>query len=62
LVKPLAQTQIRGFDAPVEKDYFLDNGLLMPVIEDDAYLNWLVLPQGSLSAVPFHGYIKVIWG
>jgi len=60
LVKPLAQTQIRGIDAPVEKDYLLESGSL-PEIKDDAYLSWIVLPQGSLAATPIHGTIKVIW-
>jgi len=60
LVKPLAQTQIRGIDAPVEKDYLLQSGSL-PEIKDDAYLSWIVLPQGSLAATPIHGTIKVIW-
>ncbi len=60
LVKPLAQTQIRGIDAPVEKDYLLQAGTL-PEIKDDAYLSWIVLPQGSLAATPIHGTIKVIW-
>ncbi len=60
LVKPLAQTQIRGIDAPVEKDYLLESGSL-PEIKDDAYLSWLCLPQGSLAATPIHGTIKVIW-
>lgn len=60
LVKPLAQTQIRGIDAPVEKDYLLESGSL-PEIKDDAYLSWICLPQGSLAATPIHGTIKVIW-
>lgn len=60
LVKPIAQTQIRGIDAPVEKDYLLQAGTL-PEIKDDAYLSWIVLPQGSLAATPIHGTIKVIW-
>lgn len=60
LVKPIAQTQIRGIDAPVEKDYLLQTGTL-PEIKDDAYLSWIVLPQGSLAATPIHGTIKVIW-
>lgn len=60
LVKPIAQTQIRGIDAPVEKDYLLETGTL-PEIKDDAYLSWIVLPQGSLAATPIHGTIKVIW-
>ncbi len=57
LVKPLAQMQIRGIDAPVEKDFLRDHAI-MPQIFDDAYLNFLCLPQGSLSGLPIHGIIK----
>jgi hypothetical protein len=60
LVKPLAQLQIRGIDAPVEVDYFRDFSQC-PVIKDDAYLNFICCPAGSLSAVPIHGDIKVVW-
>ncbi len=60
LVKPLGQTMIRGIDAPVEKDYLLQANNLTPV-QDDAYLNWLCLPNGSLAATPIHGDIKIIW-
>lgn len=61
LVKPIVTTQIRGIDAPVEKDYFIDNGLKLPEIEDDAYLSLLCLPQGTLAATPIFGYIQTIW-
>jgi hypothetical protein len=60
LVKPLATTQLRGIDAAVEKDYFLESAGL-PEIKDDAFLNWVVLPNGSLSGTPIHGDIKVVW-
>lgn len=60
LVKPLAQMQIRGIDAPVEKDFFLETATL-PEIKDDAYLNFLCLPQGSLAATAIHGDIKTVW-
>ena len=62
LVKPLAQMSIRGINAPVEVDYFKDFGGGMPRIEDDAYLNFIVHPVGTLSAAPFHGYIETVWG
>lgn len=60
LVKPLAQAMIRGIDAPVEVNYFTDFGQL-PVIEDDAYLNFLCCPQGTLAATAIHGDITTVW-
>lgn len=57
LVKPLATFSIRGIDAPVEVDYFRNFGIT-PIIQDDAYLNFLTLPQGSLAASAIHGSIK----
>ena len=60
LVKPLVQTQIRGIDAVVEVDYFTDRAEV-PIIQDDAYLSWLCLPQGALNATALHGDIKVVW-
>ena len=60
LVKPLGQAMIRGIDAPVEVNYFTDFGQL-PQIADDAYLNFLCLPQGSLAATAIHGDITTVW-
>lgn len=60
LVKPLAQAMIRGIDAPVEVNYFTDFGQL-PVIQDDAYLNFLCCPQGTLAATAIHGDITTVW-
>ena len=57
LVKPLASFSIRGIDAVVEVDYFKDFGMT-PIIQDDAYLNLICLPQGSLAASAIHGSIK----
>lgn len=62
LVKPLAQMSLRGKDAPVEVDYFKDFGGGMPKIEDNAYLNFICSPGGTLSAAPIHGYIETVWG
>lgn len=61
LVKPLATTQIRGIDAPVEVDYLLNGGMNAPVIEDEAYLNYLCLPQGTLAATAIHGMLRTAW-
>jgi hypothetical protein len=60
LVKPLAQMQIRGIDAPVEVDYLRDFAQC-PVIKDNAYLNFIACPSASLASVPIHGDIKIIW-
>lgn len=60
LVKPLAQFQIRGIDAPVENDLLLNKATL-PEIVDEAYLNLLCLPQGSLAATAIHGTLTTCW-
>lgn len=60
LVKPLAQLSLRGVDAPVEVNYFTDFGQL-PRIVDDAYLNFLACPAGSLAATALHGDLSVVW-
>lgn len=60
LVKPLGTTMIRGIDAPVEKDFLLSQEQL-PVIADNAYINCLCLPQGTLAATILIGNIKCIW-
>lgn len=60
LVKPLADTMIRGVDAPVEVDFFLDKKE-MPIIEDDAYLSFLIMPSGSVTGVPILGTIKTVF-
>ena len=61
LVKPVATFALRGIDAPTEVDYLTDMAAL-PVIEDDAYLNFICLPNGSLSGAPIHGIIETTWG
>lgn len=61
LVKPLADAQIRGIDAPVEIDYLLDTNTA-PVIVDDAYLNLLIQAgTGSLAAAQIFGDIYTTW-
>jgi hypothetical protein len=60
LVKPIAKHYIRAVDAPAEQDYFKDASLL-PEIKDDAYLNLIALPAGTLSAAPIYGYIRTVW-
>lgn len=60
LVKPLARHSIRGIDAVVETDFFMDAAQI-PEIRDDAYLNLICLPSGTLAAAPIYGWIKTLW-
>ena len=60
LVKPLADLQIRGVDAPVEVDFLTDFSTA-PQIIDDAYLNFICCPAASLSGVALHGDIITAW-
>lgn len=60
LVKQIAETYIREITAPHERDFAMDMGSL-PIIEDDAYLNLLSLPKGTLSGANIMGYIKTLW-
>lgn len=60
LIKPLATSQILEITAPVEIDHFIQQAII-PQIQDDAYLNWLCLPQASLSGTALHGDIEVVW-
>lgn len=60
LVKPIAKTLIRGIDAPVETDYLIHKNEL-PIIKDDAYLNFLCLPVGNLSGTRLSGDMTIIW-
>lgn len=59
LVKPLAQIGLKEAAAPHEKDLLINGGGL-PIIEDDAYLNFVTV-FGTASPGGFRGDIKVIW-
>jgi len=60
LVKPLATTQIKEIGTVYEKDFMLLNGV-MPEIKDDAFLNFICLPLGTLAATGVFGDMKVVW-
>lgn len=60
LVKPLATFSLFGIDAPTEVDYWQD-AAAMPEILDDAYLNLVALPNGSLSGAPINGILETTW-
>lgn len=61
LVKPLAALTVRGIDAPTEVDFMTGSGMQLPVIEDDAYLNFVACPNGSLTGVPLFGDLTFLW-
>jgi hypothetical protein len=61
LVKPIMQLAIRTNDAPAEHVCFTDYAQL-PTIADDAYLNLICMPQGTLANAPIHGTIQTLWG
>lgn len=61
LVKPLARFAIREITAPAEYDFVTDAGCLVPPIEDDAYLNLISCPAGSVSAAALNGMVEFAW-
>lgn len=60
LVKPLYTTLIREFGSPTETNCVKDSALI-PEIKNGAYLNFIALPNASISAVPIQGHITTIW-
>ncbi len=60
LVKPLADMTVREITAPTERDFYLETNR-MPVIEDDAYLNFITCPNGSLTGIPLNGDALFVW-
>ncbi len=68
LVKPLCQTCFREcqistagtINTPYEKDFLMLTSDL-PRVFDDAYLNFIVLPQNSLATTTLIGNLKIIW-
>jgi hypothetical protein len=60
LVKPIASFNIFSIDAAAEKDYLIDSDIL-PVINDDAYLNFICYPSGTLASAPINGELHTFW-
>lgn len=61
LVKPLATFAVREITAPVERDFVTAAGLQAPQIVDDAYLNFISCPAGSISAAALNGIVEFTW-
>lgn len=60
LVKPIAQTVIRGLDAPYDKDFLMFANELA-TIPDNAYLSLVALPNGSLTGLAIRGTLTAVW-
>ena len=60
LVMPIASAMIYETTARCPWDFLLHQGV-MPVIEDDAYLNFICTPPGTLSGGVIRGSITTIW-
>ena len=61
LVKPLGEITVREITAPAEVDYMLDAGGKCPPIEDDAYVNFISCPNGSLTGTQLNGDALFVW-
>ena len=65
LVKPLATMTIDSLSSaiysPMEHDFAVMNGGNLPAIVDDAYLNFICLPSGTLAGGQLYGTIETIW-
>lgn len=60
LVKPLAYHSIQEITAPAERDFFLDFPS-MPRVYDDAYLNFICHPVGTLASAQITGLAEFVW-
>lgn len=60
LVKPIASFQWYYSGVVSETDFFLHKGTC-PEIQDDAYLNFILNPAGSISGATLMGTIKVVY-
>lgn len=60
LVKPLASTAILEITAPSNSDYLTQSSRL-PEIKDDAFLNFVCLPNGTLAATGILADLQVVW-
>jgi hypothetical protein len=61
MVKPLASLGIYDITGPAEKEYMTSSPGLLPEIKDDAYLNFIVYPSGTLASAPIFGTIETVF-
>ena len=65
LVKPLATIALDPIAlsvySPTEKDFVKDVFGSLPVIQDDAYLNFICYPSGTLATAAIYGIMETVW-
>lgn len=60
LVKPLATTCFYDASTVSYKNHVSDSGLVPPKIENDAYINFLIMSNGSFAGQTLSGYLNFI--
>lgn len=60
LVKPLATFSLFGNNSATEVDYLVDTPTI-PEIQNDAYLNLIVMPNGQIAGSTLLGTIETTW-
>lgn len=60
LVRPIATMTMTEITAPSEWDFIAMKPTL-PVVQDGAYLNFIVCPNGSIAAAPITGLASFVW-
>lgn len=60
LAKPLAEFEVQSISAPFFIDYWQSESNA-PIIADDACLNFICLPQGTVAGNVLFGHIKTVW-
>ena len=60
LVKPLAYHAVTEITAPAERDFAIDFPS-MPRVYDDAYLNMICHPVGTLASTQIFGLAEFVW-
>lgn len=61
LVKPLAMLGVYDITGPAEKDFVTANPGVLPQIVDDAYLNLICYPSGTLASAQLLGTLETVF-
>lgn len=61
LVRPLATLGVYDITGPAEKDFIKDAPGALPTIVDDAYLNFICYPSGTLASAQILGTIETVF-